>query len=139
MYTAAGAPRLRPELRTRAMPESARPFRKQDRHRERRRRVWRFLLRARLLRAPGQIAARPSRARRPFESHRRSRRIARTDRAAERGRAGREFEALRSLLCGTLSIRQLGLGSGRAAVLDGFRRAPRPGRGAATTKTKARV
>src|SRR5882762_8072619 len=80
------------------MPESVRPYRKQGRHRERRRRVWRFLLPARLLHALGQTAVRPSRARRPFESRRRSRRIARTDRAAERGPVGREFEALRSLL-----------------------------------------
>src|SRR6202030_3823240 len=98
------------------MPELVRPFRKRDRHRGRRRRVWRFLLPARLLRGPAQIAATISRARRPFESRRRSRWIARTDRAAGRWRAGREFEALRSLLCGTPSIRQLGFGLGEGRI-----------------------
>src|SRR5437879_12249627 len=77
------------------MPESARPYRKQGRRRERRRRARRFLLPAQFLRAPVQIAATPSRARRPFESRRRSRRTVRADQAAARGQAGREFGALR--------------------------------------------
>src|SRR6267378_4672347 len=118
MSTAAGALRLRPELRTRAWPKSAHPFRKPGRYRERRRRAWRFLLPARLLRAPGQNAATPSRDRRPFESHRRSRHTARTDQAAARVRVGREFEAVRSWLCGAFSIRQVGFGFGQGGIAN---------------------
>src|SRR6267378_6349591 len=118
MSTAAGALRLPPELRTRAGPKSVHPFRKRGRHRERRRRAWRFLLPARLLRAPGQNAATPSRARRPFESRRQSRRTARKDQAAGRARAGREFEAVRSWLCGAISIRQVGFGFGQGGIAN---------------------
>src|SRR6266851_1350070 len=110
---------------TRAMPESARPFRKPGRHRERRRRAWRSLPPARLLRAPAQIAATSSRARGPFESRRRSRRTARRDQAAARAQQGREFETVRSWVCGGSSIRQLVFGFGKGRIASGLRRAQR--------------
>src|SRR5260370_13527798 len=120
METAAGALRLGAELRTRATPKAARPFRKRGRRRGRRRRAGRFLRPARFLRGPAQIAAMPSRARRPFESRRRSRRTARRDQAAARAREGREFEAARSWICGEFSIRQLGFGFGRRRMAGWF-------------------
>src|SRR6266436_699644 len=124
---------------TRAMPESARPFRKPGRHRERRRRAWRSLPPARLLRAPAQIAATSSRARRPFESRRRLRRTARKDLVAARGQAGRESEVVRSWVCGGSIIRKLGFGFGRCQIAGWLEEGAPTGLSAQTTKTKARV
>src|SRR5260370_16276531 len=124
METAAGALRLGAELRTRATPKSARPFRKRGRRRGRRRRAGRFLPPARFLRGPAQIAAMPSRARRPFESRRRSRRTARRDQAAARAREGPEFEPARAWICGKVRIRQLGFVFSRTRLAAWFRAPP---------------
>src|SRR5713226_1270415 len=102
----------------RARPESGRPFRKPGRRRERRRKAWQSLLPARCLRVPGQIVARPSRARRRFESHRRWRRIVRRDRAAARDQAERESEDVKSWLYCASSIRQLGFGFGQGRIAN---------------------
>src|SRR5229473_8601157 len=124
---------------TRAMPESARPFRKQRRRRERRRRAGRSLPPERRLHARAQTAARPSRARGPFESRRRLRRTARKDLVAARGQAGRESEVVRSWVCGGSSIRQLGFGFGRCQIAGWLEEGAPTGLSAPTTKTKARV
>src|SRR5216684_3649593 len=110
---------------TRAMQVSARPFRKPGRRRERRRRAGRSLPPERRLHARAQTAARPSRARGPFESRRRWRRTARRDQAAARAQQGREFEALRSWNCREFSIRQLGFGLGQGWIVTDLRRAQR--------------
>src|SRR6266436_982277 len=123
---------------TRAMPESARPFRKPGRHRERRRRAWRSLPPARLLRAPAQIAATSSRARRPFEYRRRLRRTARKDLVAARGQARREADVVKSCVCGGSSIGQLGCGFELRQIAGWLEEGAPPGSSAPTTKTKAR-
>src|SRR6266851_4977552 len=110
---------------TRAMQVSARPFRKQRPRRERRLRAGRSLPPAPFLHARAQTDAKPSRARGPFESRRRSRRTARRDQAAARAQQGREFETVRSWVCGGSSIRQLGFGFGKGRIASGLRRAQR--------------
>src|SRR6266446_4181421 len=110
---------------TRAMQVSARPFRKQRRRRERRRRAGRSLPPDRRLHARAQTAARPSRARGPFESRRRLRRTARKDLVAARAQQEREFETVRSWNCREFSIRQLGFGLGQGWIVTDVRRAQR--------------
>src|SRR6266478_3138721 len=124
---------------TRAMPESARPFRKPGRRRERRRRAGRSLPPERRLHARAQTAARPSRARGPFESRRRWRRTARKDLVAARAQQEREFETVRSWVCGGSSIRQLGFGLGGCQIEGWLEEGAPAGLSAPTAKTKAGV